>query len=709
MGRRSCRVEWLSSMAKLDELASKGSSPSLQSVSQRRPFRLRRDWDLLAVLLLVLASMPAGWFSPQTLVVSSTEINLIDDSWLLDTSFKASRGIWFGRDVVFTYGPLFQWLSSAPARWMGPSMGAIYATYSTLPLWCMFLLGYLTLRLLLPEQSAWKRFLLLLLLSVYWASWEGRTAFATFLLALFLRGWYAVRQQEFRPVLHGCGAALLCGAAFLYSGDTGVYALAAWMLSFAGVAVESRRESQPLRRYASAWLAFTVFSVALVIAINAIMAKPSDFRFWKNSLAIVNGYRWIEPLTMAKAGKIHLVAALIVGGVAFLVRGATARNRDLSITARPGFLLSAFVFAFITMQGGLVRSDWGHIVLATYAMVFFAGAVLFSFVSRTAAALAVLFAVACSLLFGESPRLLSAIPYNYAQLRNPLIECPPGFLEFDSVCYPGEFTKILQKTSSYVQQHSAPGDYMVVFPYLTLFGIAAHRNVAGGVMQSYLVSGPYLSRVDIAGLEQAAAPVGLYLPDGNLSAPIDGVPNFTRSPEVWLWMFRHYRGEQELVPGILGLQRDDSRADSIAMQVQPLNIAGRYAIPRRHAILELGGVTWPVAGADFLRLRLEVRYSLWWKIRKPARLVLEIERADSSDDLKPFIVQPNVSSEVWFYPWDDTDLAHYFGADETRWRTGSRPAIVRLRLLVMPLDWVSVKPDVIEVQSADAIRFGMAR
>src|SRR5271157_4545934 len=192
MGRRSCRVEWLSSMAKLDELASKGSSPSLQSVSQRRPFRLRRDWDLLAVLLLVLASMPAGWFSPQTLVVSSTEINLIDDSWLLDTSFKASRGIWFGRDVVCTYGPLFQWLSSAPARWMGPSMGAIYATYSTLPLWCMFLLGYLTLRLLLPEQSAWKRFLLLLLLSVYWASWEGRTAFATFLLALFLRGSDAV-------------------------------------------------------------------------------------------------------------------------------------------------------------------------------------------------------------------------------------------------------------------------------------------------------------------------------------------------------------------------------------------------------------------------------------------------------------------------------------------------------------------------------------
>ena len=695
-------------MEKPDELASNPSSPPPQSVLQWPPFRLRRHWDLLAVLLLVLASMPTGWFSPQTLVVSGTGINLIDESWILDTSFKASRGIWFGRDVVFTYGPLFQWLSSAPARWMGLSMGAIYATCSTLTLWCTFLLGYLTLRLLLPEQPAWKRFLLLLLLSVYWASWEGRTAFATFLFALFVSGWYAVRQQEFGPVLLGCGAALLCAAAFLYSGDTGVYGLAAWLLSFAGVALEGRRESQALRRYASSWLAFAVFSVALVIAINAIMAKPGDFRFWKNSLAIVADYRWIEPLTMSKAGKIHLVAALIVGGVAFLVRGVTARNRDRTITARTGFLLSAFVFAFITMQGGLVRSDWGHIVLATYAMVFFAGAVLFSFVSRTAAALAVLFAVACSLLFGESPRLLSAIPYNYAQLRNPLIECPPGFLEFDSVCYPGEFTKILQKTSSYLQQHSAPGDYMVVFPYLTLFGIAAHRNVAGGVMQSYLVSGPYLSRVDIAGLEQAAAPAGLYFPDGYHSRLIDGVPNLTRSPEVWFWMFRHYRSEQAVYGGIFGLLRDDSRVARIAMHPLPLSVALRgYPIRKRSDIVDLGDPAWPGGNADFVRLRLTVRYSFWWKLRKPERLVLEIQRADGSDDLVPFIVQPNVPSEVWFYPWDDGDLANYFAQDEIQWRVGPRPAITHLRLRTMPLDWVSVQPDMIEVQSADAVRLSM--
>ena len=173
-------------------------------------------------------------------------------------------------------------------------------------------------------------------------------------------------------------------------------------------------------------------------------------------------------------------------------------------------------------------------------------------------------------------------------------------------------------------------------------------------------------------------------------------------------MFRHYRGEQELSPGIFGLQRDDSRAARIALQLRRLmSLAQRYPVRKRSSLLDLGEVVWPSDGADFLRLRITVRYSLWWKLRKPARLVLEIERADASDDLKPFIVQPNVPSEVWFYPWDDADLAHYFDPDENHWRLGARPAITHLRLLVMPFDWVSVQPDVIEVQSADAVRLAL--
>ncbi len=73
----------------------------------------------------------------------------------------------------------------------------------------------------------------------------------------------------------------------------------------------------------------------------------------------------------------------------------------------------------------------------------------------------------------------------------------------------------------------------------------------------------------------------------------------------------------------------------------------------------------PSTGADFLRLRLTARYGPLWKLRKPERLQLEITRADGSRDLQSFVVEPNVSSEVWFYPWNQAELANYFAADES--------------------------------------------
>jgi hypothetical protein len=380
-------------------MASGQSSPASESAPNRPLSWMARHWDLLALLLLVLASFPVECLSPRMLFLSPGP-NLVDDSWLLDTSFKASRDLWFGRDVVFTYGPLFQWLSSAPARWMGLSMGSIFATRTTLPLWCTFLFGYLTLNLLLPEQPAWKRFVLLLLLCVFWAPWEGRTALSILLFAAFVRGWYALRQRTLRPALLGCGAAILCAVAFLYSADTGSYGIAALLLSLAGVAWEGRREERALWPYASALPAFAMASLILAMVINAIMARPLDFRFWRNSLAILSSYRWIEPTSMTRLGKIHLLVALVMAGVVFLVRGTTAHGRPLSITARSGFLFSAFAFAFIVMQSGLVRSDWGHIVLSTYAAVFLTGVVLFSFPSRIVSVLALLFALACSLMHG---------------------------------------------------------------------------------------------------------------------------------------------------------------------------------------------------------------------------------------------------------------------------------------------------------------------
>ncbi len=683
----------------------------------------RRHWDILAPILLSLLSFPPALLSPQKLVIFRHP-SLIDDSWLLDTAFKASRGLWFGRDVAFTYGPLFQWLESAPSRWMGLSVGSIHATYNTLPLWCTFIFGYLTLWLLIPEQPAWKRFLLLLLLSVYWSPSDLRTSFAIlktsfpiFLFALFLRGWYAVQQARLKPWVAGTGAAVLCAVAFLYSADAGVYSIAALLVAFGGVAWEWRRQLRAvIRKYALVLCAFAATSVVFLVVINAVMAKPFDFRFWRSSLAIVGAYRWLEPAEMSSTDEYRLLAALLTGGLIFLLRRVITGDRESSIVPRTGFLLGGFVFVLLFMQGGLVRSDSGHITLAIFPMVFFAGTVLFSFPSRVASAIAALVAVVASLLFAGQPFPPPLLRSYYAQLHDSVTACPIGSLQFDGACLVAGFGTDLEIIARHVQQVSGSQDSLVIFPYETIFGIASRRNVAGGVMQSYLVSGQYLSQLEISGLERASAPVGLYVPDADpnlgtdrdASFAIDGVSNFTRGPEVWFWILRHYRSEQQTLPGIFLLRRDDSRASQIAMQEQSLNIAARsFPIGTRGSVLDLGDPGWSGADGDFLRLRLTVRYNFWWKLRKPERLQLEITRADGTSDLKSFVVEPNTPSEIWFFPWSEGDLASYFDADKTHWRSYPRPTITRLRLWVTPFDWASQKPSSIALASIDVVRLTM--
>lgn len=714
---RECSTVAGGLMPILDGVVSKQRPSAPLAPQWRRMRRIAGYWDFLAVLLLMAASLPLAWVSPHT-VIAVQHPGSFDDHWVLDAAFKVTHGIYFGRDVAFLYGPLAHWLMAAPPRLAGFSLSSIYSSFRTLLLWCAILCCYFALRLLIPEQPAWKRFLLLLLLGSFWTSWDGRTALGILCFLVFLRGWYAVREERWKPWAFAVGSALLTALAFWYSADTGVYSVAAWLIGMGGIAWESRRELNKFRLYAVAMATFAACSVVLVFLVNTIVAGPLDFRFWRSSLALVSVHRWNEPAAMTDTGAIHLLLPLLIGSGLFLLRLLVPADQSVVFSARTGFLLSAYVFALLSMQSGLVRSDSNHIVFGIFPMVFFSGAILFSFASRVAGAAAALAAVAASLLFADPLPIFQPanIRYRLARMRHPITICPGGFREFDRVCFPSDFAGTLQTTVSYLQQHSSEHDSVLIFPYQFMFGVAARRNVAGNVEQSFLANGAYLSRFDIAGMERDHAPVGLFFRDASpgefnsstLSLPIDDVSNFTRTPDVWFWVFRHYRGDQSLAPGVVGLQWDDSRPSRISMQAYPLTLPSRsYPIAQPNATLDLGAPEWPGGGADFLRLRLKVHYSPLWKLRKPEMLQLEITRADGTRSLRTFVVEPNVATDVWFYPWDETDLTRYFDADDSRWRSPYRPAITGLRLVISPLDWFSQMPESISIESADAVRFSL--
>ena len=397
---------------------------------------LSSEWVLL--LGLLVASLPPLLFRHKSLVAAS-KLDLLDGSWVLDTSYKASAGILLGRDVAFTYGPLFQWLSSAPAHGIGISMGAIYATWHTLPLLLVVVATFLTVRLLLPQAAPWRRAVLLLLAVVFWSPPDARFSICLLAFAIFVRMTDPVACGK--PVaLPALAAAFICTAAFWFSADTGTYTTAALLLCAAATGLLQCRT----RRIALFLLVAAAFLAALVLLTNAALFTLFDFRFWRSSFAIAGGYRWFEPAAMAKSDKRLLLETLGLG-IAIFGAAWLRREPDGLWTRRPAFLLSAACLAFLTLQSALVRSDRGHIIAGIYSVLFLCGVIAMGEL-RGLLSIALPVAVVIATLVLASPYPLyrpASVLSRARQIESPLQSCPAEMQEFDQTCFPLAAAKLL--------------------------------------------------------------------------------------------------------------------------------------------------------------------------------------------------------------------------------------------------------------------------
>jgi hypothetical protein len=222
------------------------------------------------------------------------------------------------------------------------------------------------------------------------------------------------------------------------------------------------------------------------------------------------------------------------------------------------------------------------------------------------------------------------------------------------------------------------------------------------------VNGAYLSDLELDGLRRSNPLVAVYFPDGLISVPIDSVPNFTRSPQLWFYFLRHYRAAESLVPGAVGLVRDDGRDRRLVLSAEKIaNPMSPIPVTKRSTVLDLGPIHWPAAGADFLKLRLRLDYPAWWRVRKPSCLTLRMLFADGSKKSIQFVVEPNRSTDIWVYPWDDRSMGDYFQQNEADWPRQSHPALVAMNLLITPFDWISVVPNSAMIESIEAIRWSI--
>lgn len=669
---------------------------------------LWRNADAVA-LFLMMAAVCNFRLSFSDLPIGREGLNALDESWEIDLVYKASHGLWSGRDFYFTYGPLWQYLASVLPRAYGTSAGSIFKLLYLFPHWCSFLLAFFTTRLLIGASEPWRRTLFLIALTVFWLPFDARIGLALFSFAAYVRlvGEIRISQHLVMRAVYASGLTIAC---FLMASDAGAVS-AAGLISVlvCAIVLDWRTENRGrLLRFAGG---LAVCTTALVIAVNTWAASPFDFRFWAWNAQMISAYRWLMASPLAPEAAARLLYTMLICAVIFGAGWFTRDAKSDRITMRPLYLVASAIFSFITLQKGVVRPGWGQISQCALPAIALTGAILIGYRRPEhpyRSEIALLAAVALTVIFSGPSPIFGWEGVVHRVLWSPpsYPSCPPGTSYLDQTCFTRREYATFGVPSKYISSHSGPGDSIVVYPYENIFGLLSRRRVSDGILQDYAIGGESLTDYQIATLDRDRPPIGVYCSDNVISWPVDGISNFQRTARVWLYLQSHYMAEAEPVEGVTIVRRDDSRAQKIRRVAHEL---WRASAGDGQSEVTIDPDRWIGVQADFIRLKVRIDYPFWWRMVKPSSTTAVLKFSDGTLKTALLAVQPDRSDEVWIFPGDERHLKDYFQPDSSRWRPGLHGvATVRaIQLRSQPYDFMSVAPQRVEIDAVDAIELNM--
>lgn len=270
----------------------------------------------------------------------------LDASWGAGLYMAAREGLVFGRDLVFTYGPLG--FLSLPSFWYeGPGVaafvfsGLLHVTACTLVLWA--------------ACKVFDRFFAVIV-AVIACSFLGPPLVVIALIAsaTVARGRTDERLERFFPAL----IASLGAFAFLVKVNFGIE-----ILAIGAIAVLASNWGRWLRlaEFAAAFVASLI--VFWMIAGQPLGALPDYISLSKE---VVAGYSQTMELSYpGPASYVFLAIGVIAGlaAVAWVLNGELDRRRRALLTG----LIA--LFGFFCFKEGFVRQDSGHIALFTSSIV----------------------------------------------------------------------------------------------------------------------------------------------------------------------------------------------------------------------------------------------------------------------------------------------------------------------------------------------------
>ena len=638
----------------------------------------------------------------------------VDAAYFLDVIFNAQHAGWLSRDVTFTYGPLYEGLWAWSSHIHGLSVGSFFRFGSVLPFCFTALAIFAVTHLLLRGYPSWKRALYIVALLYSWSYFEVRHATVLLLFALSVYELDRTARnagQTWRAAL----IALLLATTFLCAADAGMYSVTAFALTVVSSLIVFRSD----RAAELNILRFTVIVLAFLAAWVVIIGAVFGRQFWVDTLAIISTYRWSLAKAIAPKSQAFLFKVAIVTAVIFVIGWIRRDPESPRLARRPLFLLCAPLFSLVYLQSSIVRADWAHVVFGLFPAMAFSAAILLGSDRPRAPWLLNTFPALLGfalLAHYTTPHPRFVIPFVRAKIvaaiqarsfRGKNI-CPPSTSNLDGICFPASEFEKLDSVSRYLAEHTLPSDSVFSFPLENIYAIAARRSVGGGVLQNYLAVGDTLVQRKLQLLEKDKPLLAVY----SLDRPFIGLDarnTITRDPEIWFYLQSHYRIASEIQPDVLVLQRDPTRSSRWKMETTelPTEPSARSVNGQRVSNFVVSDqFVWP-ADADFIGIKVLVRYPLLWRLRKPCRILVDLDLANGTTASTIAVVPPNHETEIWISPWGGDHLKKYFSPDMLNWHTHDLSPPVRVRMEMAPMDWISEKPLTVNIQKLEAVRLSL--
>lgn len=271
----------------------------------------------------------------------------LDPSWGAGLYMATHQGLVFGREVIFTYGPLG--FLSLPTLWY-QDLGAAAVAYSSLVhiTACMLVLW--------AGVRIFDR-LLATIVAIVACSFLGPplVVIALILAAALAGGWAGRRLEPALPLVLGALAAF----ALLVKVNYGVEILAIGAVGL--VAVEWRKALLRLGEFAAA---FVIALLLLWLLAGQPLGALPDYA--STAGQTISGYSQAMVLS-DPSSPFYVVLAVGVGAAA--TAAAWLLNSELEQRRRIVFTTLIALFSFLSFKEGFVREDGGHVALFVSAMV----------------------------------------------------------------------------------------------------------------------------------------------------------------------------------------------------------------------------------------------------------------------------------------------------------------------------------------------------